>query len=983
MAAANRTNRMSTALVLLMIFSALAPMMAPHFGIEPVDDENPETNALKQADRIMNTGGRAPCPAVQSDAGTAGDAGNTTATAKSQGSDPTVTNMDGCVDATDDQDWYSMQISANKDVVIVLRDFGDGTNIDFDLVVSDSTGGNPATGTGYVDYSMTYAATERVEFTTNSTNAGMHYLQIWQYAGDGNYKVDIWVNNSVPKPDLSVKAISGPANATAGDTVDITYTVENFGPGDTNSSNPYDVVFILSLDETYGSFDGDIIIDSQIAGPYLTAGSSQVVTSQVTIPDDVESDDYYWIVWPDGWNNVSEADDLNNNNASSSVTTITGLPCPNANDASTGGDIGEIEAEAYDLGAGFTGVITGCVAAGDKGDLYKLSMGRAQNITVVMTADNWDADLDLRLWNTTSGTTATGAIDNSAGFDSNESVSTSGTNADGAADTYFINVSHYSGLANYTLEIWTNGTIFVPAYDCGIDSDWGQSSYDAGADRSTAYDIGNNPEATGRGCMDPADTTDAYRFSLSGMQGTTVELESDNATNMDLELWHTENGVDQLIANSLMVNGVATVDTSSISFDELDGNYFVLVNANETGEQWDTGWYNLTFTPIAAPLPDLVAEPATCPITAETTGYTAPFMAQVSSVGGPMDATAFAWELALVDEEGTAVMVLLQGSHSDALEGNDGVIDQDGEQILLTNDISSGNYTCVLTVDGGNVIAESDETNNVWTSLPFEIINEEELYADDVDRDGVPNDLDGCPNTPGDSTMDRLGCQDADGDGYSNGGDVFIYEPTQWNDTDGDLFGDNNGPDDYNGDDCPNEPGVASGTNGTGCPIWNPDADGDGIPDTSDQCADTPAGATTNLVGCSDLDGDGVYEPTDLCPETPAGTQVDDTGCAVTSGGGNGNDGNDGSGDSGETEGTTDGGSNTLLYIIIAASVVLLLVVVLGATVLIRNGGGSDPTEQAWATAISPEQQAYEQQLIGMGYNAEQARAYASQYFQQ
>ena len=72
-----------------------------------------------------------------------------------------------------------------------------------------------------------------------------------------------------------------------------------------------------------------------------------------------------------------------------------------------------------------------------------------------------------------------------------------------------------------------------------------------------------------------------------------------------------------------------------------------------------------------------------------------------------------------------------------------------------------------------------------------------------------------------------------------------------------------------------------------------------------------------------------------------------------------------------------------MLYIIIAASVVLLLVVVLGATVLIRNGGGSDPTEQAWATAISPEQQAYEQQLIGMGYNAEQARAYASQYFQQ
>ena len=980
MAPAHRTNRLSTALVLLMILSALAPMMAPHIGIESADEKNTDSNALKQADRTMNTGARAPCPAVQSDAGTAGDAGNTTATAKSQGSDPTVTNIDGCVDATDDQDWYSIQISSNKDVVVVLRDFGDGTNIDFDLVVSDSTGGNPATGTGYVDYSMTYSATERVEFTTNSTTAGMHYVQIWQYAGDGNYKFDIWVNNSVPKPDLSVNSISGPVNATAGDVVDVTYTIENFGPGDTNSTNPYDVVFILSTDDTYDW--SDTIVESQIAGPYLTAGSSSVETSQLTIPADIESDDYYWIVWPDGWGNVTEADDLNNNNASSAVTTISGMPCPNENDASTGGDVGDTEAEAYDLGAGFTGVITGCVAAGDKGDLYKLSMGRGQNITAVLSADNWDADIDLRLWNTsTSGSTGLSAIDSSAGTASNESVTTAGSDADGAADTYYINVTHYSGLANYTLEIWTNGTIFIPPYDCGPHADWGQTSYDAGSERSTAYDIGDNPESIGRGCMDPADLTDAYRFSLSGMQGSTIELESDNATDMHIELYQTENGVDQLIVESQMTNGVASVDTTSIPFDELDGNYFILVNAIESGEQWDTGWYNLTFTPIAAPLPDLVAEPATCPLTAETTGYSAPFMAQVSSIGGPMDATAFGWDLALVDEDGVTVMTLLTGDHSDSLEGNDGVIDQDGEQILLGNDISSGNYTCVLTVDRGNVVAESDETNNVWTSLPFEIINEEELYADDVDRDGVPNDLDGCPNTPGDSTMDRLGCQDNDGDGYSNGGDVFIYEPTQWNDTDGDMFGDNNGPDDYNGDDCPNEPGVASGTNGTGCPIWNADADGDGIPDTSDQCPGTPVGATTNLVGCSDVDGDGVYQPTDQCPETPAGTQVDATGCALSSGTGDG-DNNDDSGDSGDAEGTTEGGSNTLLYIIIAASVVLLLVVVLGATVMVRSGGNSDPTEQAWATAISPEQQAYEQQLVGMGYTADQARAYASQYFQ-
>ncbi|MCS5535911.1 MAG: hypothetical protein NZ802_08665, partial [Candidatus Poseidoniales archaeon] len=360
-----------------------------------------------------------------------------------------------------------------------LRDFGDGTNTDFDLVVSDSTGGNPQTGTGYVDYSMTYAATERVEFTTNSTNAGMHYVQVWQYNGDGNYKLDIWTNNSVPKPDLSVHTISGPVSAMAGDTVNVTYTLENYGPGELNSTNPYDVVFILSADDTYDW--GDTIVESQIAGPHITAGTSTAETSQLTIPDDIDSGDYYWIVWPDGWGNVTEADDLNNNNASSAVTTISGMPCPNVDDASTGADVGGIEADAYDLGANFTGIITGCVSGGDKADMYMLSMGRGQNITAVLTADNWDADLDLDLWNTSSSD-----VDSSAGFDSNESVSTVGTDADGAADTYYINVSQYSGLANYTLEIWTNGTIYVPPYDCGPPSDWGQSNADAGDSRVTA-----------------------------------------------------------------------------------------------------------------------------------------------------------------------------------------------------------------------------------------------------------------------------------------------------------------------------------------------------------------------------------------------------------------------------------------------------------------------------------------------------------------
>ena len=64
------------------------------------------------------------------------------------------------------------------------------------------------------------------------------------------------------------------------------------------------------------------------------------------------------------------------------------------------------------------------------------------------------------------------------------------------------------------------------------------------------------------------------------------------------------------------------------------------------------------------------------------------------------------------------------------------------------------------------------------------------------------------------------------------------------------------------------------------------DADGDGVADTDDTCADTPSGETVDNTGCSDsqkdTDGDGVSDDLDTCADTPEGTTVDENGCAVT-----------------------------------------------------------------------------------------------------
>jgi hypothetical protein len=54
-----------------------------------------------------------------------------------------------------------------------------------------------------------------------------------------------------------------------------------------------------------------------------------------------------------------------------------------------------------------------------------------------------------------------------------------------------------------------------------------------------------------------------------------------------------------------------------------------------------------------------------------------------------------------------------------------------------------------------------------------------------------------------------------------------------------------------------------------------PDADGDGIPDTQDNC---PAVANPDQA---DADGDGVGDACDQCPDTPAGSVVTTDGCSV------------------------------------------------------------------------------------------------------
>lgn len=59
------------------------------------------------------------------------------------------------------------------------------------------------------------------------------------------------------------------------------------------------------------------------------------------------------------------------------------------------------------------------------------------------------------------------------------------------------------------------------------------------------------------------------------------------------------------------------------------------------------------------------------------------------------------------------------------------------------------------------------------------------------------------------------------------------------------------------------------------------DDDGDGVPNGTDMCPNTPKGVQVYANGCAlDIDNDGVPDYLDKCPNTPSGFAVDKNGCA-------------------------------------------------------------------------------------------------------
>ena len=136
------------------------------------------------------------------------------------------------------------------------------------------------------------------------------------------------------------------------------------------------------------------------------------------------------------------------------------------------------------------------------------------------------------------------------------------------------------------------------------------------------------------------------------------------------------------------------------------------------------------------------------------------------------------------------------------------------------------------------------------------------ISPDDVDMDGVLNDNDGCPNDAGTSTQDMSGCPDDDGDGYSDAGDAYPDDATDWMDSDGDGVGDNADAFPNDASEILDSDADGVGDNSDAFPSDSNetlDSDGDGVGDNADAF---PGNANETL----DSDGDGVGDNADAFP---------------------------------------------------------------------------------------------------------------------
>ena len=182
----------------MFIITALSPLADVYTIINDDSDEN-QTNPLGEPillDDLRKEISKAvgqPCPAIQNDGGSPGDAGNaTTNTAKDIGINPT-TSFTSCADTTDIEDWYEFTMDQDYNIEVTMSNYQN----DYDLALAyEDNGSYFAADTSY--YGDPVETVSSIGSIIEST-PGTYWIVVFPYnqgsgSSIGDYDLDIWTN---------------------------------------------------------------------------------------------------------------------------------------------------------------------------------------------------------------------------------------------------------------------------------------------------------------------------------------------------------------------------------------------------------------------------------------------------------------------------------------------------------------------------------------------------------------------------------------------------------------------------------------------------------------------------------------------------------------------------------------------------------------------------------------------------------------------
>jgi hypothetical protein len=914
------------------------------------------------------------------DAGLGSDAPNNTSLVIAPLGNNVTSQYTGCIDGIDANDVFSFDVPANHSIEIEI------TRHKNSMLDAELTLGNSIVDFGF-GWGNNTLKTSTLE-TSYDGIGGTYFVNMSSSEDAVDWTMSVWTNYSTPHPDLIISELTGPLSAAAGDTVSIDLVVNNTGTSGALSSL---VSVFLSVDDEFADHDIEI---GNLSTSFIDVNQSQLLQIQATIPAGLQGGNYSLIAIVDYDEQLVEKSEDNNINFAIEQLLVDTMAtsCSSQDDAASGSDAGADMAPSYDLGSDTSITITGCMDLDvDDEDWYKITLTPGLNLTVTMiNAPDSDFDIYLR-------------DDAGEWFDRpyyggalDEEVTTIGNpNFEGSGGIFYISVEVYTGVGIYTLIIETEG-VDPETFSCGQQNDLNLGQ-DAPASSGIVLD--DDPTISGQGCMSGMDEADSFSFTIT--QNSNTEVTFNANLNLAFVAWIEDSSGNVLNQVDNTTFGILFTTMGSEN-EGLQQTYKIIVEA-----RGDVGLYNITITDKGSAPADLIIDSLICPID-HTSGSEVQFSWQMTNLGGPVDGASITVHLDMLNETGEDVMRMFTSSVIVSGQYNSTAFDARSEFFNTPDELTTGVYSCRLTIDVNDSVIESNESNNVFMGNTFFIQNEEELWANDVDRDGYNTTdtgdglVDDCPTSYGESIVDRYGCADVDGDGVSNLNDLWPLDASQAFDSDGDSYGDNTQGTD--GDYCPDVAGTANGDGGQGCPISILDSDSDGVIDQDDLCPNTIAGTTVDEDGC-EIDDSTTNNTTNETDNQNTNT----TGNGSTNQGNNGTDEVDDNADISEGDAAASsvlGLSPTILGSLVGIVMVLLLI--LGLTM---RGGKNDAVDESYVNSqfaaqdsaytgyaqqqqvmtqapvvaldpsITAEQLAYEQQLTSAGYPADYARQYADQHF--